>query len=127
MSKLQSVTGLLLYIHKCVSQARLFVNCILNTRCEAPDKGYVKRNQGFANDITRFNQFLSQFNGSAFFYKELQPPITTVYVNACLKGIGGCWNNQVYALPNTHLVGIHNKTVIHLEMLNKLTFFNFLR
>ena len=119
-SELKSLTSLLLYIHNCVKPARLFVNRILITLCEAPDKGYVTIDQGFAKDITWFNQFLSQFNGSVFFYKELQPPITTMYVDACLIGMGGCWNNQVYTLPNTHLFGIHDKTIVHLEMVNIL-------
>ena len=119
-SELQSLTGLLLYIHKCVKLARLFVNRILSTLRGAPDKGYVSLDQGFAKDITWFNQFLSQFNGSVCFYKELQPPITTMYLDACLTVMGGCWNNQVYALPNTHLVDIHDKTIVHLEMVNIL-------
>ena len=93
----QSHTGLLLYIHKCVKPTRLFVYRILNTLREAPGKGYVKLDQGFAKDIAWFNQFLYQFNGSVFFYKELQPPITTIYLDMCIKGIGGGWNNQVYA------------------------------
>ena len=75
MSELQSLTELLLYIHKCVKPARLFVNRILNTLRKAPEKVYVKLDQGFAKDIVWFNQFLSQFNGSVFFYKDLQPPL----------------------------------------------------
>ena len=52
--------------------------------------------------------------------KNYTPPITTMYMDACLTCMGGCWNNQVYALQNTHLVGIHDKTIVHLEMVNIL-------
>ena len=42
------LSGSLLYIHKCVSPARLFVNRILATLREAPDNGPINLTRGIS-------------------------------------------------------------------------------
>ena len=77
--QLQSLVGSLIYIHKCVKPARLFVNRILAVLKLAPDNGYINLTEDFNKDIAWFNAFLLQFNGRTFFSKELQKPINNVF------------------------------------------------
>ena len=107
-SELQSLTGLLVYIN--VSN---WPDCLLIIYSIPYTEPLTKIMSNLIKDIAWCNQFQTQFNGSVLFYKALQSPITTDYMDACM---GGCWNNQGYVLPNTHLVGIHNKSIVHLEM-----------
>ena len=50
--ELQSLIGSLLYIHKCVRPARLFVNTILATLREAPESGTFSLSQEFHRDVS---------------------------------------------------------------------------
>lgn len=68
---LQSLVGSLLYIHKCVKPARLFVNRILATLREAPNEGFIELSPAFHRDIAWFNSFLPSFNGQIYFNKHL--------------------------------------------------------
>lgn len=107
--ELHPLVGLLLYVNKCVKPATLFVNHIVITLCEAQ------------NIILQWTWASPKiFNGIVLFNKPLQPPITNVFFNACLISMGGCGENQVCALPNNRVVGIHDCTIVHLEMLNIL-------
>ena len=60
-NQLQKLVGKLIYIHRCVQPARLFINRILTVLCntiganELPDM--------FFRDISWFNKFLEYFNG----------------------------------------------------------------
>lgn len=116
---LQSLVGSLLYIHKCVRPARLFVNRILATLREAPDSGAVRLDRNFLKDIAWFNQFLPHFNGRVYFNKDNQNPVTSMYVDACLTGLGGYWNDLIYAYPVSHIPALPlNHSIVHLEMVN---------
>ena len=45
--QLQSLLGTLLYIHKCVRQARYFLNRMLETLCNSSNPARVHLNDGF--------------------------------------------------------------------------------
>ena len=121
--QLQSLLGSLLYIHKCVKPARLFVNRILATLKAAPDSGYVALNAEFSKDIAWFNAFLVQFNGRTFFAKQLHAPVTNIFLDASLIGLGGVWLYRVYKVYQCLVPVIsnkHNITIVHFEMINIL-------
>ena len=63
--------------------------------------------------------FLPKFNGITYIKKDPIPFYHTLHVDASLPGLGGIWNNRVYATPVTPLVHFHLK-IVHLEMLNIL-------
>ena len=52
--QVQRLVGLLIYIHKCIPPARLFVNRILSTLRSMPKYGYVKLDRNFYKDIAWF-------------------------------------------------------------------------
>ena len=66
---LQSLVGSLLYIHKCVRTARLFVNRILATLKQSPNDGTITLSPEFKRDMAWFNAFLPAFNGKVYFDK----------------------------------------------------------
>ena len=116
---LQSLIGSLLYVHKCVRPARLFVNRILSTLREAPATGRIELSQAFHSDVAWFNAFLPKFNGKVYFNKASKPPITNLYVDACLTGMGGALGSSVYALAVTSIPHLPSPcTIVHLEMVN---------
>ena len=65
-----SYMGTLLYIHKCVRPARLFVNRILATLRESPESGHTSLPPAFHRDIAWFNTFLPVFNGQVYLKKN---------------------------------------------------------
>ena len=116
--QLQSLVGSLIYIHKCVKPARLFVNRILATLRESPEQGCIQLSQEFKKDIAWFNSFLVHFNGRTFFSKGFIQPVTNIYLDACLVGLGGVWNQQVYqCLVPTFNCAV---SIVHYEMINIL-------
>ena len=54
---LQSLAGSLLYIHKCVHPARLFVNRVLATLREALESGPITLTVDFHKDIAWLNRY----------------------------------------------------------------------
>lgn len=119
-TQLQSLAGSLLYIHKCVKPARLFTNRVLATLRGSPEKGQVKLTDEFQKDIAWFNKFLTQFNGSSFFHKQLNEEVQNMYLDACLVGMGGVWGTEVYQCAVPYLSAYPNASIVHLEMLNVL-------
>ena len=59
--------------------------------------------------------FLRHFNRVTIFDKANLPG-NTVYVDACLTGVGGSWNNRVYSAPIPQFALTPN--IAHLEILN---------
>ena len=72
---LQSLVGSLLYIHKCVRPARLFVNRILATLRQTPKDGNITLSPEFKRDMAWFNAFLPAFNGKVYFDMCIKPTI----------------------------------------------------
>ena len=65
--QLQSLLGNLLYVHKCVKPARIFVNRILELLRQNYDKRSITLTTGFRRDLHWFFKFLSKYNGISFF------------------------------------------------------------
>ena len=100
---LQSLIGFLLYIHKYVRPARLFVNRIL----------------AIPRDVAWFNALLPAYNDRVYFEKHFHPPVGNLYVDVSLNGVGSPWGDSVYALPLNLIQGLPpDFTIVHLEMIN---------
>ena len=61
--------------------------------------------------------FLPGFNGVTYIEKHEIPNNRTLYIDACLTGLGGVWDQQVYATPVSPIIRKRPK-IVHLEMLN---------
>ena len=120
-NQLQSLLGTLLYVHKCVKPARIFVNRILCVLRSAPSKGYIPLTVEFHRDIRWFLTFLHHFNGRVIFDKIRAAPVHTLFLDACLSGMGGCCGAWVYhcVIP-PYLILDPTLFIVHLEMLNIL-------
>jgi hypothetical protein len=97
--QIQSLLGNLIYIHKAVSPARLFVNRIIALLKVAPERGYVQVGADFKRDLSWFTAFAVLYNGFTKFNSVVKQPDFTVYVDACLSGLGGRCGYEVYTLP----------------------------
>ena len=70
-------------------------------------------------DLNWFICFLPKFSGSAKIFKSDILEGNSLHVDACMTGIGGIWNNRVYAAPVPAYVDFQ-PNITHLEMLNIL-------
>ena len=115
----QSLLGKLLYLHKCIKPARIFVNRILPVFRNNSHKNRIKLTKEFHKDVEWFTNFLPFFSGSTKIFREEASYINSLNIDACLTGVGGIWNDRVYAAPIPAFVGF-NLNITHLEMLNVL-------
>ena len=113
----QSLLGKLTYLHKCCKPARIFVNRILSLFRESAGAKRIHLTQEFFMDLDWFITFLPKFSGSSKNFKSNIREMNSLHVDACLTGIGGVWNNRVYAAPVPTYVDFH-PNITHLEMLN---------
>jgi hypothetical protein len=97
--QIQSLLGNLIYIHKAVRPAHLFVNRIIALLKVAPERGFAYVGADFKRDLHWFTAFAVLYNGFTKFNKVAKNPDYTVYVDACLSGLGGRCINEVYTLP----------------------------
>ena len=118
---LQKLVGHLIYINKCVRPARLFVNRILQTLRNTSTKGRTPLQEDFHKDINWFREFMATFNGVTKIHSKTSEPVH-LYVDACLTGIGGYTNEQVYsqAIPHCYRLKL---SIVHFEMLNVMVAF----
>ena len=107
--ELQSLLGLLLYITKCVKYSRFFLNRMLDTLKAAADDNHITLDNSFKNDLAWFNKFLTNFNGTTFFHHKQCD--ATLEIDACLQGLGGRLNNEVYHIPI--IQGYANYNICH--------------
>ena len=113
----QSLLGKLLYIHKCVRPARVFVNRILATfRANASSRS-IHLSEDFQKDIQWFLTFLPAYNGVSYICKQLVDVHQSLHLDASLTGMGAVWKDRVYATPIHNCADLDLK-IIHLEMLN---------
>ena len=96
---LQSRIRKLIYIHKCVAPARVFINRMLNLLRQNAHLSKSKLTQKFFQDLAWFLAFLPKFNAITYIRKDPIPFDHTLHVDAFLMGLGGIWNNRVYATP----------------------------
>ena len=80
------------------------------------DRTSISLTQDFFQDLNCFQKFTQTFNGTVFFYHR--PIRASVELDACLVGLGGRWQNQVY---HTYIPSdMADFNIVHLEMLNLL-------
>ena len=113
----QSLLGKLLYIHKCVVPARTFINRMLALFKQNSTKQRIVLTEEFNKDLNWFLLFLPKFNGITYIQKPDIPGGQTLHVDASLTGLGGVWENQVYATP---IFDIYDTPlmIVHLVMRN---------
>ena len=114
--ELQSLLGQLLYIHKCVRPARVFLNRMLDVLHRNYDKRVITLTQRFRRDLRWFDKFSLCFNGMSMYAHKRSD--YSAELDACLDGLGSVWNNYVYHIPITR--GHMQWTIVHLEMINIL-------
>ena len=115
--KYQSLLGKLLYIQKCVKPARIFIDRILALFRANSHLARIQLSEEFHRDVQWFLKFLPAYNGISYIHKYDIDDEQSLYLDACLTGMGAIWRDRVYATP-IHNCGGLNLKIIHLEMLN---------
>ena len=116
-SHYQSLLGKLLYIHKCVKPARVFVNRILAAFRANSSLRSIHLTEDFHKDIQWFLKFLPAYNGVSYIHKHLIDVHQSLYLDASLTGMDAVWRDRVYATLIHNLADLDLK-IIHLELLN---------
>ena len=114
--QLQSILGLLLYVHKCVRPARVFLNRMLDLLRSAHGRQKIFLTPEFKRDLRWFAKFLPTYNGVSLY--DHKPIGATLELDACLTGFGGHCGRYVYHLPIVR--GFMKRSIVHLEMVNIL-------
>ena len=83
---LQSLLDKLLYVTKCVKAPRPFLNRMLELLRQSDKQDKIVLKEDFHRDLHWFNQFLTQFNGVAFFSHD--PVHFHIELDASLQGLG---------------------------------------
>ena len=120
-NQLQKLTGKLLYLHRCIQPAYMFVNRTLGVLRSVPVKGKVTLGSGFFKDIEWFNKFLEKLNGVVKIHNK-ESKCHEVHIDASLTRVGGIFNNNIYstAIPPAIL---NIASIVHLEAANILIAF----
>ena len=116
--QLQSLIGSLMYVHKVVKPARYFVNRLLENLRNMNEVQFM--NEDVVRDVTWFLKFVKRFNGKC---KYIYPPLQCsdrIELDACLTGVGGRYNNQVYQYQFRNNEVPCTFSIVHLEMWNVL-------
>ena len=95
----QSLLGKLLYLHKCVHPARIFVNRILHLFRQNHDKRKISLTSEFFKDIDWFLQFLPHFNGKVLYKNHLPNPLTQCMWIHLLLALGCVEKSSVFLSP----------------------------
>ena len=117
--QLQSLLGQLLYVHKCVRLARLFLNRMLQLLRDNYLEKTIALTAEFKRDLQWFKKVLKIFNITSIYNHSVIRH--TVELDACLTGFGAVSGNYVYHLSIER--GYGNLNIVHLEMLNILLAF----
>ena len=115
----QSLLGKLLYVHKCVVPARIFINRMLDLFRKNVSRKKIHLTTEFFKDLQWFKKILPQFNGVTIYKKPTIDEADALHLDACLTGIGGIWHDRVYSSPAPVIPGFELK-IVHLEMINVL-------
>ena len=113
----QSLLGKLIYLHKCVVPARVFINRMLELFQNNSHKKKIYLSPSFFQDLAWFKKFLPHFNGTTIFKKPHIPESQALHLEACLSVMGAIWHNRVYSTPVPAIPGFDLK-IVHLEMMN---------
>jgi hypothetical protein len=112
--QLQALLGSLMFLHKAIKPARLFVNRILALLRDMGDAGQVAIDEGTRQDLRWFMACSHAVNGSVTIYKCVQPRLH-LYVDASLHGLGGALGACVYTHTFSHRPGW---SIAHWEAIN---------
>ena len=112
--QLQSILGLLLYVHKCCKPARFFLNRMLELLRTGHGRQKILLTPDFKRDLRWFAKFLPTYHGVSLYNHK--PVDLTLELDACLTGFGEPRGRYVYHLPIER--GFRNWTIVHLEMVN---------
>ena len=113
-TQLQSLLGCLLYITKCVKPACYFLNRMLHLLRTSHNARIINLNDDFYQDLNWFVTSLTQYNGVIFYDNQVGQE--TIVLDACLQGLGGAVNNEVYALSIP--LDFKDYDIVHQEILN---------
>ena len=107
--KQECLLGKLIYLHKCVSPACIFVNRILKLYRRNASNKKIYLTVEFFRDIAWFITFLKCFNGNTKIDKPLIEKCDTLFLDACLTRLGGIWTDRLYAAPAPVISGFELK------------------
>jgi hypothetical protein len=113
---LQALIGSLIYIHKAVKPARIFVNRILTLLRNMGSARRVAIDRGTKRDLRWFIACAHAVNETVFIHKELRSRVH-ITVDASLQNLGGALGNRVYRLQIGYKPGW---SIAHWEAVNIL-------
>jgi hypothetical protein len=97
-TQLQALVGSLIFLHKAVKPARMFINRILSLLKQIKgSKQYISIDAGMWQDLKWFICCAEQFNGTEKINKTFYPQ-EEIYIDASFIGLGARWGNAVYRL-----------------------------
>ena len=89
----QSLLGKLIYIQKCVKPSRIFINRILHLFRSNSHLRKTHLIPDFHKDIQWFLEFLPSFHGISYIHKPRVNDSQSLFLDACLTGMGAVSNN----------------------------------
>ena len=116
---LQSLIGLLMFVHKAVKPARIFVNRLLQALRQCVDSS-VKVNVDMIRDLQWFITFLEDYNGVSKYVHPKLNDLEVIALDACLTGMGAVYGKNVYFVDLDDVYVPQNFSIVHLEMWNIL-------
>ena len=116
--QLQSVIGKLMFVHKVVKPARVFVNRLLETLRSMKDKASMSTE--ILKDINWFCQLVEKFNGTCQYMYRPVACVETIELDACLTGLGACYKDFVYQYQFRQGEVTNSFSITHFEMWNVL-------
>ena len=117
---LQSLVGLLLFLHKAIRPARFFVNRLLDSLRTNFDKTFIKVTEEMKKDLRWFTQLCRQYNGCTKYVHVPLQQHEKVALDACLTGFGGVYGSKVYTYCLNEVVVPTSFCIAHLELWNIL-------
>ena len=103
-----------MFIHKVVKPACYFVNRLLENLRTMNDIQIM--NEDVIRDVVWLFQFLKSFNGKChYIYTPLQCN-NYIELDACLTGVGGRYNDQVYQYQLINNEVPCSFSIVHLEL-----------
>ena len=95
--QVQSLTGKLVHISKCIPPGRKFISRILTALRATPDGHYININRDFRSDVRWFLEYAMSSNGVAL----IDPPREEILLecDSCLEGGGGHSDKAYFSMP----------------------------
>ena len=118
--ELQSLCGKLLFVAKCSTPARLFINSLLADLRSAPETGFISLSHTTLSDINWFSEMMPLYNGRSLLHHPPLNPSHQVDLDGCLTGVGARSGDLYYSEQFPDFILQLNLSITHLEMLNIL-------